>query len=113
MATIKKCLRRNLTSCLDSESLPFDYDFSTELKNTIEKLRRKDPKRLEILYKKIKQIINSDEITIQHFKNLRHYLSDRKRVHIDKSFVLTFSFDKKRRFILFIDFDHYDNIYKK
>ena len=93
--------------------MPFDYDFDPKLKGIIEKLRKKDPKRTEILYKKVKQILNSDEVTIEHFKNLRHELSDRKRVHIDKSFVLTFSFDRKRKFILFLDFDHHDNIYKK
>lgn len=93
--------------------LPFEYDLSPELKNIIEKLRKKDPKRTEIIYKKIKQIVNSDEETINHYKNLRNELSDRKRVHIDKSFVLTFSFDRKRKFILFLDFDHHDNIYQR
>ena len=93
--------------------MPLDYDFSDKLKGIIEKLGRKDKKRVEIIYKKVKQIINSDEITIEHFKNLGYGLSDRKRVHIDKSFVLTFAYDKKRKFILFLDFDHHDNIYKK
>lgn len=93
--------------------MAFDFDFSPKLKSIIEKLRKKDQKRMDILYKKVKQIINSDELTLEHYKNLRHDLSDRKRVHIDKSFVLTFSFDRKRKFILFLDFDHHDNIYKK
>lgn len=93
--------------------LPFDYDFDPKLKGIIEKLAKKDQHRAEIFYKKIRQIINSDETTIEHYKNLRHDLSDRKRVHIDKSFVLTFSFDRKRKFILFLDFDHHDSIYKK
>ena len=82
--------------------LPFDYDFDPKLKSIIEKLLKKDANRTEIIYKKVKQIINSDEITIEHYKNLRHDLSDRKRVHIDKSFVLTFSFDKKRKLLLLI-----------
>lgn len=93
--------------------MPFDYELSDKLKGIIGRLHRKDPARAGILYKKIKQIINSDEFTIEHFKNLRHGMSDRKRVHIDKSFVLTFKFDKKNRHILFIDFDHHDNIYEK
>ena len=93
--------------------MPFDYDFDPKLKGIIEKLLKKDAQRAEIIYKKVKQIINSDETAIDHYKNLRHDLSDRKRVHIDKSFVLTFSFDKKRKFTLFLDFDHHDNIYKK
>ncbi|MFH1751785.1 MAG: addiction module toxin RelE [archaeon] len=93
--------------------MPFDYDFTDKLKNIIQKLQKKDKKRVNIIYKKVKQIINSDEITIEHYKNLKHEFSDRKRVHIDKSFVLTFKYIKEKKFILFLDFDHYDNIYKK
>ncbi len=93
--------------------MSFDYDFSTKLKSIIEKLKRKSPKRVEMIRKKVMQIINSDEFSIEHFKNLKHDLKKEKRVHIDKSFVLTFSFDKERNFILFLDFDHHDNIYKK
>lgn len=93
--------------------MPFDYDFSDKLKSIIEKLRKKDPRRAEIIYKKAKQIINSEENTIERYKNLRHDLSDRKRAHIDKSFVLTFHYDKRRKFILFLDFDHHDSIYRR
>ena len=67
----------------------------------------------EIIYKKVKQIINSDEFTIEHYKNLRHGQSGTKRAHIDKSFVLTFNYDKERKFVLFLDFDHHDRIYKR
>ena len=34
-----------------------------------------------------------------------------KRVHIDKSFVLTFKVDLEHNFILFTDFDHHDRVY--
>ena len=93
--------------------MPFDYALSDKLKGIVEKLRKRDPGRTEILYKKIKQITNSDEFSIEHFKNLCHDSSDQKRVHIDKSFVLTFKYDKGKKFILFLDFDHHDNIYKR
>ncbi len=98
---------------MKSDSMPFDYDFSPKLKRIIRKLVKKDRQRADIIYNKAKEIINSDETTIEHYKNLRHDLSNQKRVHIDKSFVLTFSFDKKKKFILFLDFDHHDNIYKR
>ncbi|MDO8627558.1 MAG: type II toxin-antitoxin system RelE/ParE family toxin [Candidatus Diapherotrites archaeon] len=91
--------------------MPFEYDIDDKLKDIIEKLRKRDSQRAEILYKKIKQIVNSDEQTIEHYKNLRNELSDRKRVHIDKSFVLTFKFDKQKKVIIFLDFDHHDNMY--
>ena len=93
--------------------MPFNYDFTNKLKDIIQKLRKKDPKRAEIIYKKVKQIINSDETEIEHYKNLRQDMKDQKRVHIDKSFVLTFKYFKEKKYILFQDFDHHDNIYKK
>jgi YafQ family addiction module toxin component len=89
----------------------FSFDLTDELRVKIKKLVRKDKKKAEIINKKIKQIIDSDEESIQHYKNLKHDLSDYKRVHIDKHFVLTFKVDMKRNFILFIDFDHHDNVY--
>jgi len=98
---------------LESEKMPFDYNFSDKLKRIILKLRKKDPRRAEIIHKKVRQIINSDEFTIEHYKNLGYRLSDKKRVHIDKSFVLTFTYIKKGRFVLFLDFEHHDKIYKR
>ena len=91
----------------------FDFDFTGELRAIIEKLAKKDKKRAEIINKKIKKIINSDSISIQHYKNLRHDLKEFKAVHIDSSFVLVFNVDVAKNFILFVDFDHHDRVYKK
>ena len=91
----------------------FNFDLTDELRSIIEKLTKKDKKRVEIINKKIKQIVNSDLTSIEHYKNLRHDLKDFKRVHIDSSFVLVFKVDIPNKFILFVDFDHHDNIYKK
>ncbi len=93
--------------------LVFLFDFEKDLKEKIKKMSKKNPKQILILKKKIEQIINSDETNIEHYKNLKHNLSDRKRVHVDKHFVLTFKYIKDKNFILFIDFDHHDKIYKK
>lgn len=91
----------------------FNFGFTDELKSIIEKLVRKDKKRSEIIHKKIKQIVNSDLTSIEHYKNLKYDLSDYKGVHIDSSFVLVFKVNISNNFILFVDFDHHDNIYKK
>ncbi len=90
----------------------FDFDLSDELRIKLSKLVKKDKKRVEIINKKIKEIINRDKETIQHYKNLRHDLSEYKRVHIDEHFVLAFKIDLARKFVLFVDFDHHDLIYK-
>lgn len=89
----------------------FDFDLSDELKLKIRKLVKKDKKKAEIINKKIKEVINSDFESIDHYKNLRYDLKNFKRVHIDKHFVLTFKVDKEKNFILFEDFDHHDNVY--
>ncbi len=93
--------------------MAFRYAYSEKLQAILIKLRKKDPKRLEIIHKKARQVIESDETTIQHYKNLKHHLKRQKRVHIDSNFVLTFSYFKNEKFILFTDFDHHDNVYKR
>lgn len=93
-------------------NLAFNYSISEELQTTIKVIKKKDKTTTEQLYKKIKQIIASDEFTIEHYKNLRHDLSDYKRVHVAGSFVLLFKFFKKEKFILFDKFKHHDDAYK-
>ncbi len=89
----------------------FDFDLSDELKLILRKLSKKDQKKVEIVNKKIKEIVNSDHQSIDHYKNLRQDMKHLKRVHIDTHFVLTFRVNKEKNFILFVDFDHHDNIY--
>lgn len=93
--------------------MALQHDFSPLLKEKLKKLYTKERPRYEFLMKKIEQITSSDEQTIEHFKNLRYEMKHLKRVHIDKSFVLTFEFDKTKKYILFVDFDHHDNIYQR
>ncbi len=34
-----------------------------------------------------------------------------RRVHVDKSFVLTYSVDEKNKVVIIEDYDHHDKIY--
>lgn len=88
-------------------SLPFE--FSPVLRKKLDKLGRKDRKVAVAVRKKIDQIINLDETTILHFKDLRHDLSHLKRVKIG-GFILTFQV--KGDTVVFEDFDHHDRIYR-
>jgi YafQ family addiction module toxin component len=92
--------------------MAFTFNLSDKLKEVLKKLKKKDADRSKMIYKKIKQIIESDENSIEHYKNLGYGLSEYKRVHIDKSFVLVFKVFKKEKHILFDRFDHHDRIYK-
>ncbi len=90
----------------------FNFNLSDELKLKIKKLAKKDKKRVEIINKKIKQIINCDKESINHYKNLRYEFKNLKRVHIDNHFVLVFNVNLKENFILFTNLDHHDRVYK-
>ncbi len=89
----------------------FSFSLSDELKAKIQKISKKDKPLAEIIKKKIKEIITSNLDSIDHYKNLRYDMKAYKRVHIKKSFVLTFKVDKEKNFILFADFDHHDKVY--
>ena len=86
-----------------------------ELKNSptidkiFSKLSKKNPKQMEIISKKVKEVLDNP----QHYKNLRKPLQFLKAVHIDKHFVLTFSVDENNKIVLLEDYGNHDKIYEK
>jgi len=86
------------------------FEIEEKLHQILKKLFKKDKKRYEIVWKKITEIINN--LNIEHYKNLKFPMNEFKRVHIDKSFVLVFKYDKINDKIKFYDLDHHDKIYK-
>jgi mRNA interferase RelE/StbE/toxin YoeB len=89
----------------------FDFDIADELKLKIRKLLQKDRKKVEIINKKIMEIVSCDAETIKHYKMLKRDMKGLQRVHIDKHFVLVFRVDAERNFVRFLDFDHHDRVY--
>jgi len=87
----------------------YDCELRKSVENIFFKLKKKSPKQLEIIHKKIEEIRSNP----QHYKNLRHPLQHLKRVHVDKSFVLVFSVDENGKTVIIEDYDHHDNIYRK
>ena len=85
--------------------------YSYELRKSVEKiffkLAKRNPKQMDLIENKIKEIIENPN----HYKNLRKPLQNLKRVHVDKSFVLVFSIDENTKTVLIEDYDHHDNIY--
>ena len=79
------------------------------IEKVLEKLKRKDPAMFRAVQKKIDQIAGLDESAIRHFKNLRGDISDFKRVHVKRSFVLMFHV--KGDTIVFRRFRHHDKAY--
>ena len=87
--------------------------YSYELRKSVEKiffkLTKKNQKQMDIIDKKIQEVLQNPH----HYKNLKAPLQNLKRVHIDKSFVLVFSVNEEDNKVIFEDYDHHDNIYKK
>ena len=86
-----------------------NYEIKPNLKKILSKISKKDSLMYGRILKKIQEVISSDP---EHYKNLRHDLSEFKRVQIG-SFVLVFKFVKSENKIYFEDFDHHDRIYFK
>ena len=87
-----------------------NWKINEYLQDILKKLSKKDQSLHEQILKKMDEIINAYDL--EHYKNLRYDMKNSKRVHLG-FFVLVFQFDKKTNTILFNDFDHYDNIYKR
>ena len=86
----------------------YKFDTRSHVDKVFLKLRKKNPKQLEIVYKKIAEIIQNPD----RYKNLRKPIQHLKAAHIDKHFVLAFSVHNSKNLVIIEDFDHHDNIYK-
>ncbi len=88
-----------------------DFSVEDKLKEKMKRLFKKDRATYNILTNKVQEILNCENV--DHYKNLKNPLQHLKRVHINGPFVLTFKYIPKENKILFYDFDHHDNIYRK
>ena len=71
------------------------------------KLSKKNPKQMKIISNKVEEICQYP----YHFKPLRGDKKGVRRVHIDKSFVLTYEIDEKNKVVTLLDYDHHDKVY--
>ena len=79
------------------------------LRSSLEKIfSRLDAAELEIIFKKINQVREDPH----HYKNLRAPLQRLKRVHI-KTSVLVFSVVEAKKLVIFENYKHHDDIYKR
>jgi len=87
----------------------YKIEVREQLDKIFDKLSKKDKNQMEIISRKIQEVIQNPH----RYKNLRAPLQHLKRVHIGKSYVLTFSVDENTKTVIFEDYDHHDKIYKK
>ena len=92
--------------------MTFQPVLSDQIKSALSKLALKNSILAIAVNKKIKQICSCDEELINHYKNLRHDLSDFKRVHVAKSYVMLFKVDFEKKLVYFTKLAHHDDVYK-
>ena len=80
---------------------------SEKADRAFKKLEKKDRKQLEIINKKVEQILANP----YHFKPLRGDMHGARRVHIEKSFVLVYEIDENENAVRILDYGHHDDIY--
>ena len=121
--------------------MPYIYKISKNLERILEKLHKKNKPLYEQVLKKMDEIINAYDL--EHYKNLKYDMKDSKRVHVGhfvlifqlnknpnyseqkifkpqtetgrnklQSIELSLS-NKKESLVLFDDFDHHDNVYRR
>ncbi|MFH1174425.1 MAG: type II toxin-antitoxin system mRNA interferase toxin, RelE/StbE family [archaeon] len=85
----------------------YALDISAVLDKKLSKLRKKNKTQLEIINKKVQQILQ----TPYHFKPLCGDMHGEREVHIDSHFVLTYEIDEEKKIVRLLDYDHHDAIF--
>ena len=89
--------------------MTYVYEVGKALAVALEKIKKRNPSQFKAVIKKMHQILENP----LHYKPLRGNLKGLRRVHVDRSFVLVFEVFETENKVVFWDFDHHDNIYKK
>ena len=87
----------------------YSLEVSETADETFSKLSKKDKTQLEIIHKKLQEILADP----YRFKPLHAPLQNKRRVHIDSHFVLIYEIDESRKTVIVMDYDHHDHIYKR
>lgn len=77
--------------------------------NIFAKMQKKDPKTLEIIYKKLEKVLEDPF----KFKPLRNNMRLYGEVHVNTHFVLVYSIDNDAKTVIIEDYDHHDKIFGK
>ncbi|MCL4363579.1 hypothetical protein M1439_04005 [Candidatus Marsarchaeota archaeon] len=86
---------------------PYSLGYRKHVEKILSKLEKRDQQQLIAIRNKIAEIL----IEPHKFKPLNVPMQGLRRVHIMKSFVLTYSIDESSRRVWIEDYDHHDNIY--
>ncbi|PLW79671.1 type II toxin-antitoxin system mRNA interferase toxin, RelE/StbE family [Candidatus Woesearchaeota archaeon] len=87
--------------------MSYELEIHEDLDRTFSKLSKKNKKQLEIIFKKVDEILKNP----YHYKPLRGDMKGSRRVHIDKHFVLIYEILKESKVVRLLDYNHHDKVY--
>jgi len=88
--------------------MAYDLIIPLKLDKLFFKLSKKDKSHLEIINRKIELILENP----YQFKPLKGKMAGIRRIHIGKSFVLTYTIDENSRRVQLLDYAHHDKVYR-
>ena len=88
--------------------MSYSLAVSEELDRAFQKLKKRDARQLSVINRKVQQILENP----YHCKPLRGEMHGIRRVHIGKSFVLTYEIDEANKTVRLLDYAHHDVIYE-
>ena len=90
----------------------FTYDITDKLRKKLRKLGKRDKVLARIFKKKLLEVVNRYEKTINFYKNLKAPKHEFNRIHLTDNFILLFRVDIKKKHIVFVDILHRNYAYK-
>lgn len=85
----------------------YEYEIKNRLSKKLQKVAKKDYALHEAVMKKILQVAENPYTG----KPLRDALKGKRRVHIGH-FVLVYEIDERKDKVIFLEFEHHDEVYK-
>ena len=87
--------------------MEYGLEIPSHIDKLFTRLAKRNRKQLEIILKKLQEVRRNPT----HYKPLRGDLRGAYRVHIDKSFVLVYEIDERRKIVRVLDYGHHDEVY--
>lgn len=90
----------------------FNYDITEEFEEALKRITKRNPSLSIAINRKIREIIQRDQFSINSYKNLKYSLKNFKRVHITGGIIMIFRVNLIENKILFVAIKHRDEAYK-
>lgn len=86
-----------------------EYSIDKGLIKTLAKMKKKDLSTYRIIMKQVDKVLENPESG----KPLRSNLFGLRRVHISRSYVLSYTYNREANKVVFLEYEDWDHFYKR